>query len=512
MKPKELQSHHRQADPPLHLLPARRTQTKPGLNTFLIFTAVMSRAVILSSTVFCAIAIIGCAGNPSEIGLTQPVRETPPHLILILADDLGYADLGFTGCTDIQTPHLDVIAREGVVFTDAHVAASVCAPSRAALLTGRYPQRSGFECNLATGEGLLAHTVTFPQRLQSAGYETSLVGKWHLGSRPYNHPNSLGFDHFAGLIGGSRSYFPLKNPPRADRQLQRNGVEVSEESFSYLTDWITDEGIRRIEDRVPDQPLFLFLSYTAPHTPMHPREDLLEKFSTIKNPRRRKYAAMVAALDEGVGRIRSALVRNQMSDNTLIVFLSDNGGATNNASDNGPWRCMKGSKWEGGHRVPFLIHWPDRFDAARFGSLVSSLDLAPTLLAAANADPLDHSDGVDLQPYLRGTTEDPPHNELFWRRAVVAAVRKENWKLIRVEEKNGSMRSPILVDLQRDPGELIDRSAHEPKKLLELQSLLDAWEETLVPPRWLTAEIWRENQRKKHEIDRVGRKSERKLP
>ena len=455
--------------------------------------------------------IVLAAACASPVGEGEPATPAPPHVVLILADDLGYADLGFTGCEDIATPEIDRLASEGVVCTDAHVSASVCAPSRAGLLTGRYQQRSGFECNLGGGDGLLEGTDTFVQHLQDAGYETALVGKWHLGAAAHNHPTALGFEHFSGLLSGSRSYFPVENPGRQKR-IERDGETIPEDTFAYLTDLLTDEGVRLVEERDPERPLFLFLSYTAPHGPMHARPDLLERFASIEDPRRRKYAAMVAALDEGVGRVRDALEREGIADDTLLVFLSDNGGATNNASDNGPWRGMKGSKWEGGHRVPFVVHWPGRLDPGRYDSPVSSLDLAGTFLAAAGAEPLAIADGVDLAPHLAGARETEPHAELYWRRAVAAAVRSGDWKLIRVEEADGSRRPPILVDLASDPGEQDDRAAMEPERVAELTALLETWEASLLPPRWLTAEVWRENQRRKHAIDLVGRDAERKLP
>ena len=201
-----------------------------------------------------------------------------------------------------------------------------------------------------------------------------------------------------------------------------------------------------------------------------------------------------------------------MADDTLIVFLSDNGGATNNASDNGPWRGMKGSKWEGGQRVPFVVHWPGQLAASRYDEPVSSHDLASTFLAAADAAPLPGADGVDLLPHLQGRLERAPHSELYWRRAVAAAVREGDWKLIQVEEADGSARAPILVDLASDPGELLDRAADEPARVAHMSALLRAWESSLAEPRWLTAEVWRENQRKKHALDLVGREAERALP
>lgn len=466
------------------------------------------RAVLRARPLLLLLPLVACA-SPGP-GSRTPTPDAP-HLVLVLADDLGYSDLGFTGCRDIATPELDRLAAEGVVCTDAHVVASVCAPSRAGLITGRYPQRTGFECNIGTGEGLLAGTTTFASRLREAGYETALVGKWHLGSEEHNHPNRLGFEHFTGLLAGSRSYFPVDSPGRK-RRIERNGTPVPEEELGYLTDFLTEEGVRRIEQRDPERPLLLFLSYTAPHGPMHGRADLLERYADLEDDRRRTYAAMVTALDEGVGHLRDALEREGMADDTIFVFLSDNGGATNNASDNGPWRGMKGSKWEGGHRVPFVLSWPARLEPGRHDGLVSSLDIAATFLTAAGAEPLPVADGVDLVPHLDGREAMPPHERLLWRRAVAAAVRQGDWKLIRIEEEDGSHRAPILVDLARDPGERTDRAAEEPERVAELLQLLEAWEAELVPPRWLTGEVWRRNQRRKHEPGVLGREAERRLP
>ena len=452
------------------------------------------------------------ADGPDPIGTGLPPKERP-NVLLILADDLGYGDLGFTGCTDFPTPHLDRLAREGVVCTDGHVSASVCAPSRAGLLTGRYQQRSGFDANLAQTNGLLPGTRTFAHNLQRAGYRTALVGKWHLGPDEHNHPTALGFDHFMGLLAGSRSYFPLtEKAPGRTRRIERDGEHVGEASLTYLTDDFTDEGVRLIEERDAGTPFFLWMSYTAPHGPMHARPDLAQRFASIEDPRRRKYAAMVTALDEGVGRLLGTLDSEGIAETTLVVFLSDNGGATNNGSDNGAWRGMKGSKWEGGHRVPFVVRWPGRLAPGHYDAAVSSLDLASTFLRAADAAPLNLADGVDLLPYFTEAAAGQPHPQLFWRRGAAAAAREGAWKLIRVTEADGSERPPILVNLNDDPSELSDRAGAEPERVERLMTLLRSWESALVPPRWTTGEVWRQNQRRKHEIDVVGRAAERKLP
>ncbi len=461
--------------------------------------------------------LAACAAAPS-IRVASPDDGARPNIVLIVADDLGYADLGFTGATDIPTPHLDRLAAESVICTDGHVCASVCAPSRAGLLTGRYQQRQGFEMNLRPEMGLLPGTITLPGRLQAAGYRTAAVGKWHVGYQEHNHPQAVGFDHFCGLLSGSRSYFPMEKEPGPTKRIERNGEVVPERSFDYLTDFFTDEGAALI-DGENSKPLFLYMAYTAPHGPMHARPDLMEALGAIEQPGRRKYAAMVAALDEGVGELRAALERTGQANNTLIVFLSDNGGATNNHSDNGPWRGMKGSKWEGGQRVPFLVHWPARLKPQRFDSVVSSLDLAPTLLAAAgvngSSDPGTEPNGLDglnLLPWLEGRAAAPTTRTLYFRRAVAAAIRQGDWKLIRITEEDGTLRPPILVNLATDPGELHDVAGAESALVEALMRDLDGWESQLLPPRWSTGEVWRKNQRLKHEPGLLGRDAERRLP
>ncbi len=460
------------------------------------------------------LVVLAAACRVSEPG---PSDGTPPHVVIILADDMGYADTGFTGAEDIPTPALDALAAGGVVFTDSHVTGSVCAPSRAGLITAAYPQRFGFECNLVYDDrsvGLADGQVTLARRLGEAGYQTAAVGKWHLGSAKGQHPMDVGFEHFTGLLKGARSYFPLLDqPPGLLQQITRDRVLVPEDRLGYLTDYLSGEAVRLIRERESDRPLFLYLAYTAPHTPMHARADLLERFrNTIPDALRRKYAAMVVALDEGVARVTAALADEGMLDNTLLVFLSDNGGATNNGSDNGPWRGMKGSKWEGGHRVPMLWHWPARMPGgARYTLPVSSMDIGATALAAAGVGAAADLDGVDLRPFLAGALG-RPHDILYWRRGAAAAVRSGDWKLIRIQEADGSYRAPLLVDLAWDPGETHDLAAERPEVATRLMGLLEAWEANLQPPSWVQGERWLTNQRLKHDMSVVGRHEERRLP
>jgi arylsulfatase A-like enzyme len=453
----------------------------------------------------------------SGVGSCTSRPPTAPHVVVILADDLGYADLGFTGCADFPTPALDALAAAGVVFTDGHVSAAVCAPSRAGLITGAHQQRQGFESNLIYNEdatGLALGSATLASRLRAAGYATAGVGKWHLGSAEGQHPLDVGFDQFTGLLKGARSYFPkLKKSPSALTRIERNREIVPESELGYLTDFFSAEAVRFIKNRNPDRPLFLYLSYTAPHTPMHAREDLLERFAeSIPDTKRRKYAAMVTALDEGVAAVTETLREEGMFDNTLLIFLSDNGGATTNASDNGPWRGMKGSKWEGGHRVPFLAHWPAGLPSgATYDLPVTSMDITPTALAAAGAEPVPGLDGVDLRPFLLGKSG-RPHQRLYWRRNVAAAVRDGDWKLIRIQELDSSYRAPLLFDLAADPAETRDLASKRPEKAAELLELLGAWETSMKTPGWIQGERWLKNQRAKHKMSVVGREAERAVP
>jgi len=245
---------------------------------------------------------------------------------------------------------------------------------------------------------------------------------------------------------------------------------------------------------------------------MHAREDLFEELSGIEKEKRRKYAAMVRAMDEGVGRLLATLDAEGMTEDTMIVFFSDNGGATNNASDNGPWRGMKGSKWEGGQRVPFVVRWPAVLERGEYPEAISTLDLLPTALAAAGAEVPGELDGVDLMPFLSGERGEDPHEELYWRRFVAACVREGDWKLVRVREVDDTFRAPLLVNLADDPGERVDRAGDEPERVLRMQAMLEGWEAGLSEPRWQEGKVWQNNQRNKHEMGLVGREAERKFP
>ncbi len=419
--------------------------------------------------------IVGCSNKSDPL----------PNIIVILADDAGYADVGFMG-GDIPTPHIDRLAETGVVFTDAHITATVCSPSRGGLITGRYQQRFGFEANIPPpGMGMDLSEKTLGDALKGAGYSTGIIGKWHLGSEEQFHPNNRGFDEFWGFLGGSRSYFfdeAKDDREGQERELLHNQTHVSFEG--YLTDAFSHQSVTFIEEN-KENPFFLFISYNAVHTPMHAKEADLE---TFKDHPRAKLAAMTRAMDRGVGRVLDKLEEEALSENTLIFFLSDNGGATNNQSSNHPLKGWKGNKFEGGHRTPFILSWPARIAGGKsYEGLTSSLDIFATCIAAANLgeSPGKPLDGVDLIPHITGEVTSEPHETLYWRKLKMAAVRKEEYKLIRLDDYGYR-----LYDLKNDLGESRDLAASHPDKLNELKADLASWEATLTDPLWEESHPW----------------------
>ena len=419
----------------------------------------------------------GCENKP----------DARPNIIVILADDAGYADFGFMK-GDIPTPNIDRLAESGVVFTDAHLTATVCSPSRAGLITGRYQQRFGHEANIPPpGLGMDPSEKTLGDALKLVGYRTGIIGKWHLGSGEQYHPKKRGFDEFWGFLGGSRSYHFDKSRDDAkgqEREILHNFAHVDFQG--YLTDELSRQSIRFIEEN-RNHPFFLFLSYSAVHTPMHTLESDLEKF---KDHPRAKLAAMTWAMDRGVGLVMDKLEKEGIKENTLVFFLSDNGGASNNLSSNLPWKGFKGNKFEGGHRSPFFLSWPARIESGQsYDGLTSSLDIYATSIAAARLEkaPGKALDGVDLIPHITGLETEEPHQVLYWRKEKMAAVRKGSYKLIRLEDFGYR-----LYKLDDDPGELHDLSEKQPDKLKELILSLELWEQELMPPLWAESDPWQQ--------------------
>lgn len=411
-----------------------------------------------------------------------------PNILILLADDLGWADLGFQGSGDIRSPNLDRLASQSVRFTDGHVTASVCSPSRAGLMTGRYQQRFGHEANTPPADqGMDLGQVTMADALNKLGYRTGLIGKWHLGNDDRFYPNRRGFDYFYGLREGSRSYF--YHPDRDDRSTSNKRIEQNGETVAfdgYLTDVLGQQAVQFISEE-SERPFFLFLSFTAPHGPMHATEEDLKRFAEIKDEKRRTYAAMVWAMDRAIGQVLGQLERSGQSDNTIVWFLSDNGGATNNGSINLPLAGHKGIKFEGGIRVPFLMRWPEKIrDGRVYDEMVSSLDIFATSLAAAGGDvQTANLDGVDLVPYLTGGKSGKPHQELYWHKLWFSAMRDGAWKLIYVKDYGYA-----LYDLSADPNETTNLAKQDPQRVDSMKQRLDTWKANMGTPRWGEAIRW----------------------
>ena len=443
------------------------------------------RRVILPLALACVYFLAGRWPAAAQ----QPAAGARPNVLLILVDDLGYRDVGFQGATEIDTPNFDRLAQAGVIFSNGYVAHPVCAPSRAALMTGRYPARFGMELNLSYApydehHGLPLTERTVADYLREAGYRTGMVGKWHLGAAPVFHPLNRGFDYFYGFTGGGHDYFriDLARAPLQEYLLPLNDGRGAAGFEGYLTDALTDRALDFIAaDR--DTPFFLYLSYNAPHTPLQAPEATVRKYLHVADGNRRRYLAMIDSLDYNVGRVMAALQQAGRWENTLTFFLSDNGGsagAGQDWADNGPLRGGKGSLFDGGIRVPFTASWPARWPGgAPFEPMIISLDIAATVLAAAGAAaaaelPLD---GVNLDPFMRGTAGGVPHEALFWATDRITeqiagyAVRTGATKLVKDRLGEG----PALFDLQADPGETRDRLAEEPATVARLAALWNDW-------------------------------------
>ena len=432
-----------------------------------------------------SVSIVAAAAETAVEVLGIP--EEPPNVIVILVDDLGYNDVSFNGATEIQTTNIDRLAEEGIAFTNGYVPFPICTPSRAGLLTGRYPARYGLEGNITYAPfdnhmGLPLEETLFGEYLQTAGYRTGLVGKWQLGAAHRFSPLKRGFDYFYGFLGGAHDYYDIDATQPANQLVTPLIENTATASFTgYLTDVLTDKAIDFIGDG-QDQPFFLYLAYNAPHGPLQAPADLIEKYQDVANGGRRTYLAMVDSLDQNIGRVMDALVSSGQRDDTIIFFLSDNGGIQSWA-DNGPLRGGKGDLWEGGIRVPFVASWPARWPQNRtYEPQVISLDIAATVLKMAGAAATDEArplDGVNLDPYLRRETTGSPHLALFWRdlydnkRSLIHdyAVRSDNMKLSVAEDRN----TPMLVDLENDIGETTDLLASDRDAAVELARLWNAW-------------------------------------
>jgi len=451
--------------------------------------------------------------------LTAQQTTDRPNVIVIVSDDAGYADFGCYGGTEIPTPNIDALARNGTLFTDAYVSASVCAPSRAGILTGMYQQRFGFEHNISelpvapyTQEdvGMDTDIKTIGDQMQHNGYRTIALGKWHMGDDARYFPLKRGFDEFYGFVGGHRDFFGYEGQaPSPELALYDNDKIVPESEVTYLTDMLTDRAISFVEANT-QQPFFMYLAYNAVHTPMNAKRELLDRFSHIADTGRRSYAAMMTSLDDGVGALVDALKEQNIYDNTLIIFINDNGAATNNSANNGNLRGLKGSKWEGGTRVAYIMQYPNGVPAGKkYHKMVSGLDIMPTAVGAANGQRIagQVTDGENLLRYINGKTKKTPHTELFWRRGIAAAVRSGKWKLIR----SGDTNPVLLFNLEKDTSETKNLAHSHQARVKKLLRKLEVWEKTIEQPRWLSP-YGDHNQIMKHRMDVIGRDMEQQYP
>lgn len=444
-----------------------------------------------------------------------------PNIVMIMCDDLGYADVGFNGSPDILTPELDKLAAAGTVCTSAYVVHPFCGPSRMGLMAGRYPHTFGAPFNLPNSgqgyeeynrKGIPISETLISTVLQKSGYSTAVVGKWHMGVDSQYHPNNRGFDEFYGFLGGGHDYFSERYVATYARQvkagkksfndyivpLEHNGKQVVE--TEYMTDAISREGARFINDVAGKQnPFFLYVAYNAPHQPLQAKTDDLKLYAHIRNEKRRTYAAMVHAVDRGVGTIVDALKSKDAFENTLIVFLSDNGGKLGaGAANNTPLKQGKGSVCEGGVRVPMFFHWPGKVPAgAEFSHPVSSIDFYPTFagLAEANVPATLQLDGKDIWvDFIAG--RNPRKGEPLFALRYHAAfgnlgVRQDQWKASCIGKKWR------LFNIETDVGETRDVSNQHPEILQSIIRTAENWSQDHVTPQWfdntMAGKRWVEN-------------------
>jgi len=436
------------------------------------------------------------AAGPLAAGETK----TKPNIVILLLDDLGYTDVGFNG-GEIKTPNIDKLAGAGVKLGAFYVQ-PVCSPTRAALLTGRYPMRHGLQVGVVrpwAQYGLPLEERTLAQALKAAGYVTAIVGKWHLGHfQPAYLPTARGFDHQYGHYNGALDYFTHVRDGGFD--WHRNDKVCRDEG--YTTTLLGDEAVRLIEKHDTAKPLFLYTAFNAPHTPLQALPEHMKHYGHIQDKTRRTYCAMVHAVDEQIGRIVAALEKCGMSENTLIIFSSDNGGPVNLGATNGRLRAGKGSLYEGGVRSPAVVVWRGKLKA---GTTVNEpmhiVDLYPTLLKLGGASleqklPLD---GKDIWPVLTEGKRSPHEDILFNVTPTKGALRMGDWKLVvggnlqdpeenaakkaKKKDKQAGADGVELFNLAADPSEKMNVAAQHPERVRELRGRLDAYARQAVPPK-----------------------------
>ena len=434
-------------------------------------------------------------------GVTLWAADAKPNVLVILADDLGWGELGCQGFTkEIPTPNIDSLATNGVRMTNGYVSGPYCSPTRAGFMTGRYQQRFGHEFNPGPAEsavknfGLSLNEKTIANYLKDAQYATGWIGKSHLGYKPEFHPLKRGFDHYFGFLGGAHDYFDATGD--ASNRILDGNEPVKE--IDYTTEMFAKEANDFIQQN-EHRPWFCYLAFNAVHAPLQAPEKVLQRFGGISDSKRRTYAAMQSSMDDAVGSVLSKLRELNLEENTLIFFFSDNGGPTpSTTSSNGPLRGYKAQTWEGGIRVPFLIQWKEKLAGGKVDDRpVIQLDILPTALAAASIDikPEWKLDGVNLLPYLTGQQSGSPHEALYWRFGKQIAIRVGDWKLVKgvgseglagIEEAvKATTANAELYNLKDDIGEKTNLALKEPEQLKRLVTAWEAWDSTLKEPSWV---------------------------
>jgi arylsulfatase A len=442
---------------------------------------------------FCPIVLLafsgwGCNSQPNKEEKAIP-ESTQPNIVLIMADDMGYNDLSCYGSPSIKTPHIDRLASSGFMLTDYHSNGVVCSPTRASLLTGLYPQEAGVE-GVVTAKshrerGMATDQFTLAEFLKNAGYATAIFGKWHLGYQPEFGPNEQGFDQFTGFVSGNVDY--ISHIDQEGYEDWWNNKNLYKEK-GYLTDLITDKAIEYLEEQGNGKPFFLYLAHGAPHSPYQGPSDKADRTVggnfPIQGSREDKEAAyieMVESLDKNVGKVMDYLEKKKLTENTLVIFCSDNGG-TQNVGSNAPFRGFKGQLYEGGHRVPAIVYWKNKIPPGVSDELVLSMDLFPTIASLMDLEVPPDLSGKNLAGIFDGTMPDNMEEErtVFWRFRNQGAVRKGNWKLLK---SNGES---FLYNLACDIGESKDIKEEYPKIFQELNKAYEEWESGLNEEMILT--------------------------
>lgn len=441
----------------------------------------------------------------SVINASACNKAPKPNILFVLCDDLGYSDVGFNGSKDIKTPVLDALAKEGTIFSSAYVAHTFSGPSRASILTGRYSHFIGAPFNLSDAtedirEGVDVKETFLSNVMQDAGYYTSAIGKWHLGYDTQYQPNSRGFEDFYGFLGGGHNYFPKQYKAAYENQVKAgkknifvyvtpllHNREKANENNDYVTDILSEQAIRVANEAAQKKkPFFMYLAYNAPHVPLEAKAEDMAMFPEIKDKDRRTYAAMVYAVDRGVGEIVKALKANKQYENTLIVFLSDNGGNTQHGATNFPLKGSKGDTWEGGYRIPMFFHWPKVIPAGKqFDSPVSALDFYPTFtkLAGGKIPNGKILDGKDIwKDVLKG--QNPRKDEMIYavryRNGFTdVGARKDDWKIVKAFQANWK-----LFNITDDISEKNDLSAQYPERVKAMVAETEKWSRGHITPMW----------------------------